>query len=344
MRLLLLFIFVFIISIPALLAQDAVTWQQSPAAAATPPAPKLPQNRQSRTASSAVRDSLAASKLLKQDSLRNVARRIDSFRTDSLQLDSISKIPIEPVNFKESTVYKVLEENPYFNFLGEGVYRTIQLRKHTGKEHFFYLLAALFLLLAVVRAGFGRYFNNLFTVFFRASLKQKQIREQLLQTPLASLLLNLLFILAGGLYASFIIGKQPGAAELNFWVLFGYCVAGLAIIYLGKFFILKLLGLTLGMEQTTDTYIFIVFLCNKVLGILLLPLLLLLAFASPSGAIIALTISYVLVGGIFLYRYLSSYGYINREVKASRFHFFLYLCAFELAPLLLIYKGLLKIV
>ena len=92
---------------PAALAQDSVNRQQPPAVGATPQAPKLPQ-RQSRTASSAVRDSLAASKLLKQDSLKNVARRIDSLRTDSLRLDSISKIPIEPVNFKESSVYKVL--------------------------------------------------------------------------------------------------------------------------------------------------------------------------------------------------------------------------------------------
>ncbi|HPZ87828.1 MAG TPA: DUF4271 domain-containing protein, partial [Flavihumibacter sp.] len=97
-------------------------------------------------------------------------------------------------------------------------------------------------------------------------------------------------------------------------------------------------------EQTVDTYIFIVFLCNKVLAVFLLPLLMVAAFASPGLVTISMTISYVIVIGVFLYRYISSYGYINREVKTSRFHFFLYLCAFEVAPLLLIYKVLLKLV
>lgn len=248
------------------------------------------------------------------------------------------------LDHRQLPVARVLEGHPYFNFYGKAQYRTMQVREVTGKEAVFYLLSGLFLLLAVVRAGFGRYFSNLFVVFFRASLKQKQIREQLLQTPLASLLLNLLFVTAGGLYATFLLGGRVALAGMNFWVLYAWCVAGLAVIYIGKFFVLKLLGWILNMEPTTDTYIFIVYLCNKVLGILLLPLLLVMAFAEPNGVIVALTVSYVLVGGIYLYRYVSSYGYVNREVKASRFHFFLYLCAFEVAPLLLIYKVLLKFV
>ncbi len=41
------------------------------------------------------------------------------------------------------------------------------------------------------------------------------------------------------------------------------------------------------------------------------------------------------------YRFIISYKPIRNEIKVSRFHFFVYLCAFEIAPLLLIYKVLL---
>ena len=44
------------------------------------------------------------------------------------------------------------------------------------------------------------------------------------------------------------------------------------------------------MEETTDTYIFIVFMCNKVLAIILLPLLLVVAFASSGLSLVALTL------------------------------------------------------
>jgi hypothetical protein len=265
-------------------------------------------------------------------------------KADSLPVKAVKTVV--PVNFDSTAYRKVLLEQPWFNFSGKAVIRTITPRNASGKEGVFYLLTALFILLAMIRALFGRYFNNLFTVFFRASMKQKQIREQLLQTPLASLLLNLLFIGTAGLLVTFILQDKvkSGTGPINFWWLYGYAVGGLSLLYLGKYFLLKLIGWTLRMEETTDTYIFIVFMCNKVLAITLLPLLLVVAFASPGLATIALTIAYVVVVGIFAYRYISSYGYINREVRTSRFHFFLYLCAFEVAPLLLIYKVLLKFV
>jgi hypothetical protein len=41
---------------------------------------------------------------------------------------------------------------------------------------------------------------------------------------------------------------------------------------------------------------------------------------------------------LFLYRYLFSFGIIRSNLKVSALHFFLYLCAVELLPLLLIYK------
>lgn len=283
--------------------------------------------------------------IAKPDSARagSVVTRVDSGTVQPIR-DTIAGKPTAPVDFSTTGYAKVLKSHPNFNFFGQGVFRTISPRLVVRKDGLFYLLGGLFLLLGVVKASFGRYFSNLFTVFFRASLKQKQMREQLLQTPLASLLLNLLFVGVGGLYATFVIQDRAAGGQYNFWLLYGYSVAGLSALYLGKYFILKLLGWTLRMENTTDTYIFIVFICNKVLAIFLLPLLLVAAFARPEGVTVAMTVSLVLVVGIFIYRYISSYGYITREVKASRFHFFLYLCAFEVAPLLLIYKVLLKFV
>lgn len=252
--------------------------------------------------------------------------------------------PWVPVDFSTTAYSKVLQSHPYLNFKGKGVYRPIVPKTTKNKDGLFYLLIGLSFLLALVKVIFGRYLANLFNVFFRASLKAKQIREQLLQTPLASLLLNIHFVATAGLLASFILEDKQEKNVLDFWWLYLYSVLALAAIYLVKNFVLAFLGWSLRMKETTDTYTFIVFLCNKVLGILLLPLLMLMAFASEPLVTIAETLAYVLVGGIFLYRYVSAYGFITRELNASRFHFFLYLCAFEVAPLLLIYKVLTKIV
>jgi len=48
-----------------------------------------------------------------------------------------------------------------------------------------------------------------------------------------------------------------------------------------------------------------------------------------------------LLGGLLIYRLILSFGAVRNQVRVNFFHFFLYLCAFEIAPLLLVYKGLL---
>ncbi len=261
-------------------------------------------------------------------------------QSDSLPV--VQQLPPDAKDFAASNYMKVLESHPYFNFTAKGVYRTIELKQPRGKDSLFYLLIGLLFLLSLIKISFGRYMENLFKVFFRASLKAKQIREQLLQTPLASLLLNIHFVATTGLLAAILL--QPYKPLLGFWTAYGYSLLAISLIYTGKNLVLKFLGWSLRMTDTTDTYIFIVFLCNKVLGIFLLPLLMLIAFANEPLVTIATTMAYILIGAIFLYRYISAYGFITRELKASRFHFFLYLCAFEVAPLLLIYKVLTKLV
>jgi hypothetical protein len=96
------------------------------------------------------------------------------------------------------------------------------------------------------------------------------------------------------------------------------------------------------MSRATDTYIFVVFLANKMLGIFLLPFLIVITFSGPQVREIAVTISFVMIFILLLYRVFAAYRPIRNEIKLTLFYFFLYLCAFEIAPLLLIYKMLLN--
>jgi hypothetical protein len=49
-----------------------------------------------------------------------------------------------------------------------------------------------------------------------------------------------------------------------------------------------------------------------------------------------------MIGILFAYRFIVSFNPVRKEIKVRGIHFLLYLCAFELAPLLLIYKVLLS--
>jgi len=212
-----------------------------------------------------------------------------------------------------------------------------------GKEWLFYYLVLILILFGLLRRAFAKYFYDLFRVFFKTTLKQRQTQEQLLQSSLPSVLMNAFFVITAGLYLNFILTYFHLSITDNFWLQYAYCAGALAAVYIVKFIGLKLTGWIFNVSNATDAYIFIVFIVNKVLGIFLLPFLLLLSFTTEPLYGSAIYLSWLGIGLLLIYRFILSYSAIRKEVKLNSFHFVLYILSFEVVPLLLIYKLLLHI-
>ena len=271
-----------------------------------------------------------------------VWRTIDSFSKKPIENRTWQLAPGTALSIHELS-RQVLEHHPWLGFNTASVKVSSQLMQFKGKEFIFYFLIGLLLVYALLRNAFPKYFNDLFRLFFRTTIKQRQIREQLVQTPLPSLMLNGFFVISAGLYLTFVLEYFHLNPVNNFWLLFLYCVVGLSVIYFVKFLGLKISGWLFSMKEAADSYIFIVFVVNKMLGILLLPFLVLLAFSEGSIHGVAVTLSWFVIAGLLIYRFILTYSAIRNQVRVNPFHFFLYLLAFEIAPLLLVYKGLLPI-
>ncbi|MDI3318543.1 DUF4271 domain-containing protein [Pinibacter soli] len=320
---------------------DSVVSQAPPAQVQTvdtakPVVKKVPKPTVKKT----VIDSMkSAQALVKKDSTLPIRDSIQPVK------DSVAPATKAATPEDTTTVYfnygRALMQNGYYNFTGNPVLPRIQIKNHDHKEDEFYLLVMIILFFAMIRVVFAKYMQNLFTVMFRASLKQKQIREQLSQTPLPSLLLNIFFVLVAATFATFLLRYYNQFKEVNFWLVVLYSSVIISLIYFIKFLVLKFTGWVFNLKAAANTYIFIVFLTNKMLALFLLPLVILIAFQSAQ-ADIWVTISFILVIIALVYRYLASFGPIRSEIKVKQIHFFLYLCAFEIAPLLLIYKVLLN--
>ena len=232
----------------------------------------------------------------------------------------------------DSVLRKMTEQVPVQN-LKDG-----DKKIFTGKEYLFYYLIFLLILFGLLRRAFAKYFYDLFRVFFKTTLKQRQTQDQLLQSSLASVLMNSFFVLSAGLYVNFLLQYFQLVIADNFWLQYIYCAGALAAIYVVKFIGLKITGWLFNVSNATDSYIFIVFIINKMLGIFLLPFLLLLAFANDPLYSSAMVISWIGIGLFLIYRFILSYRALRKEVKLNSFHFILYILGFEVIPLLLIYK------
>lgn len=243
----------------------------------------------------------------------------------------------------------ILEHHPIYRFVFKpvtGVRKPELLEKGVervanDKDLLFYSLVLLLILFALLRRGFPKYFNDLFRLFFRTTLKERQISEQLMQTPVPSVLLNGFFAVSAGFYCTFLLVHFKLNPAGEFWTLFLYCTGGLAAAYFIKFIGLKISGWIFSLKSAANAYIFIVFIINKMIGILLLPFLFVLAFSTGGVYTVGLTLSWCLIGGLMIYRLFLTYMVVRNQVKVSPFHFFLYFLAFEIAPLLLVYKALL---
>ena len=156
-----------------------------------------------------------------------------------------------------------MEKHPYFGFGSRiSVAPVSPVKQFHGKELLFYLIILILIMFAVLRQAFPKYFSDLFRLFFRTTIKQRQIKEQLMQTPLPSVLLNVFFFISGGLYLCFVLEHFHLNPTGSFWLLYLYSSAGLAAVYFVKFIGLKIAGWLTNMEEAADAYIFIVFIVN----------------------------------------------------------------------------------
>lgn len=258
-----------------------------------------------------------------------------------IKKDSLQILPVIDSIATLTSVRPVFKfENKLLNSTTRPVSLSVQFKQSNSKDYLFYLIAAMVLLLAFIKYFYSRYFANLFRVFFNSSLRQNQLTDQLLQAKLPSLFFNIFFTISAGLYVYMLLLHYKLIDDDNRSVFILSSVALLALIYLVKFCTLKFTGWVTGLKEITNTYVFVIFLINKIIGILLVPFIIILAFSEPVIVKIAAIISLMSIGVLLLLRFFKSYGLLQNQLKISRFHFVLYILGIELLPLLLIYKGL----
>lgn len=272
---------------------------------------------------------LRDSAVLTVQDIRNIPPEADSLQSADSVVESA----------KSGNLQELLRENYLIKDPGTAASFPAVQRKKGGDEFDFYYLVALFAFAGILRAVYSRYFANMFRVFFNTSLRQGQLTDQLLQAKLSSMLFNLFFVFSTGFFIyQFLQFSGVIAETVNYCVLL-LITAALTVMYSGKFIVLKFTGWVSGFSKEAETYIFIVFLVNKILGILLLPFSLVLAFSSSKISTVVAVISLMVVLVLFLLRFFRSYGILQHRVQVNRFHFFLYIIGVEILPLLLIYKA-----
>ena len=234
---------------------------------------------------------------------------------------------------------KLLKDNRYLNTESTPVSLALKKRVPVTENTIFYILAGLLFFFGIIKTVYSRYFSTLFRVFFNSSLRQSQLTDQLMQAKLPSLFFNFIFLVSAALYVYLLLQKVNYERHIFNWPLLLISLSAFAIVYAGKFIAIKSFGWITGYNSEADTYIFIVFLINKIIGICLLPVVIVLAFSDAMIVKVMIVVSFIFIGIMLLLRFVRSYGLLQNKLKIDRFHFILYIFSFELLPLAIIYKA-----
>ena len=284
----------------------------------------------------AVRDSFTVAK--RTDSVRSST---DTSKSDTTVLAANILPPVitKQLTWQQDTSFVHLLEIPASKLKVQFVTKEGDVHISLQKDYLFYVLVGVVLLFAIIKQLFPKYFQSMFRLMFQASFRQKQTREQMKQEIFPSLLMNIFFVLVGGLFIA-LIAQIYQWLRISFWLLTLYCITLLSLIYIFKYLVIQFMGWVFNAREQASTYGFIVFLINKVIALALLPLLLLLAFSSGSIQQVTLTIAGCAVIILLIFRYIVSLTIIRSTLSVHPLHFFIYLCAVELMPMLVLYKVL----
>ena len=220
----------------------------------------------------------------------------------------------------------------------------VLVRKVENRDWIFYFYCALLLFLSFIQLAFDRYFIDLFRVFFNTSMRQKQIREQLTQAPLPSLLLNLLFFISGGVFIYFLLENYSLGTVFPAPLEILIAVCGIALVYLVKYIFITLLGWIFDKKEASDNYLFNVFMVNKIAGLVLIPLGILLAYSGKGWKEAVITLTAIFIAILIIIRMVRCFAAVSNILKINPLHFLVFVGAFEVIPLMVIYRLFLRVI
>lgn len=107
------------------------------------------------------------------------------------------------------------------------------------------------------------------------------------------------------------------------------------LIYGLRHLLLKIIGTVYGLYRETDRYLFSIIIFSCIMSILLIPADFIIAFVNPELARKCIWLIFIIFIVLYLYRQFREILFSFNLWRDHIFHFLLYLCTFEIAPLVM---------
>ena len=198
----------------------------------------------------------------------------------------------------------------------------------------FVLTIILLSLLALLLTVFGSVLSKAYRSFFNSNMLTQVYREQGYRIALPYVVWYLHFVLQAGLLLYLTTFHFNIPLTGNSWQDWLLCTLVILSALLIKHLVLYILGAVSRGKKDPRLYSFTILIFYLVAGLALAPVNILVAYLPSGAAQWVISLIWFMMALLLLYRALRGLLLANKYVAFYKFHFLLYLCAIEVAPVL----------
>lgn len=207
-----------------------------------------------------------------------------------------------------------------------------------GKSWFLFVLLLVLGYLTAVTSVYSEQISDVFRGFLNFNAASQIFREKGHLITISGMLLYLLFVISGGVLLFQI--TQAFEARITGSPVYDLllCILGVSVVYMLRHLLLWVVSGIFPFGKETSMFAFLIGNTNKALGIVLVPFLFLVAYAPESLQMPSLWFTLGLLGIVHAYRAVTGLMVAGTHLQNHKFHFFMYLCVVEIAPVLILVK------
>lgn len=217
-------------------------------------------------------------------------------------------------------------------------------QKQQNQTLLFYILLAIVGLFTFTKHNYPKYIKELYRSFNNINISRQFFEDQRYSTAFASVLIYVGSLLTFSMTCYILLNYFEQWTGYPDYLAILICLVVVGGFLILKYVVLRLIAFILPLKLTLDWYIFNTLIHNCVMSFALLPIIMIVGFAETSYANTAIVLFIALVIFTFAYR-LYIGAVIGKEfLLFHKFHFFIYLCVLEIAPLIIMTKVVQQIV
>ena len=208
------------------------------------------------------------------------------------------------------------------------------------KNFRFSLTMTMLILLALITSIYRNQLIRAYRAFSNENVMRMLHREKGTVAYFPYYILYALFIFNAGILIYLLLRHFQLTPEIGNLTLLGITTGGFALILLLKQLVVNILGWVFPIEKETSIYNMTITIFGIVLSIVLFVANIIIAYAPPNIVPFAIYFFLGVIGLIYLFRAVRGLSIGAKFLNHNKFHFFIYLCTVEIAPVLILWKML----